>query len=847
MCAILIVLSLTWFNTFSRWDLTFYDIFLTVNHKPPPDDIVIIEIDDRSLAELGRWPWSRSVLARLVSVANSSGARAIGLDVILSENATNDVDGDAELTRSIKSSGRVVLPVLVELLQSNGQLVELLPHPLFASSAHNMGHVDVELDEDGICRSQFLKAGLGDAFWSSFPLTILATGGGSLPTGLPGTRAPPLGTNIATSWIRDYKVLIPFRGPPGTFKHVSALDVLDGTVDKTLFKNSYVLIGATASGLSDSLPTPASSQDRPMPGVEITANILAGLKDGSMIEETTMLSRLIYAALLVLGPLLLFPSATPQLHLGIAFGGILLTMLYSQLLLLFGNLWFPPTATLFTLAVSFPTWSWWRLNYALDFLSKELVRLDENIPEIKVAATPGIQHCMDFLQRLEPSLRYRILDIRSTQTSYPPELGDQSKYNPNIQIFREFPMYGLKVELGFEDQSPEKENKIELTNAALDLVESSIRPPSRDTIEVLEQRIDAVEVSNQKLLQIVQTANHSLSQMSGTIVLVNAAGQIVFVNRIIPDFLADTDTQINLGSSVYKLSELIPGVNSTAWNQAIRDVLLKREPSLLATNPREGLSLVVRFEHHHSDDQSFWGMVLTIYDISALRESERRREEVLAFLSHDIRAPLVSIISLLELASTPEKLDKREDILSRMREYTDHALHLADQFLELARIEESDEIPMLELDFLDVAQNALDQVWSQAHLKHIKLIREFPDEAFITGDQALLERSIINLLANAIAYSGEDTEISVSVTIEGGELICHITDQGDGIPAAKIPTLFDRFNRGGRPHGGRGSGLGLNLVKTVVEKHNGQIHVTSNVGDGSCFTIRLPATQEPTA
>ena len=112
---------------------------LVLGAAPEADPrIVVVDIDQKSLAELGRWPWSRRTHAQLVDRLRVAGAKGIAFNILLSEPALFDPEGDALLARAIGQSGRVVLPVLAESVQLNGPSVELMPIPEFAASAASL-------------------------------------------------------------------------------------------------------------------------------------------------------------------------------------------------------------------------------------------------------------------------------------------------------------------------------------------------------------------------------------------------------------------------------------------------------------------------------------------------------------------------------------------------------------------------------------------------------------------------------------------------------------------------------------------------------------------------------------
>lgn len=178
-------------NWLWRWDRLFYDWQLASGSRPPADDIVIVAIDEQSLRELGRWPWSRRIHADLVRKLTVAGARAIALDIVFAEPSANDPAADADLAAALTESGHVVLPVLNEQTQLDGQLLETLPIPILATAASGLGHVDVDLDLDGIARSVYLKAGLGSPRWSTLALALLESADPAAGAALPGERAAP--------------------------------------------------------------------------------------------------------------------------------------------------------------------------------------------------------------------------------------------------------------------------------------------------------------------------------------------------------------------------------------------------------------------------------------------------------------------------------------------------------------------------------------------------------------------------------------------------------------------------------------------------------------------------------
>ncbi|MBS1222547.1 MAG: hypothetical protein H6R23_2167, partial [Proteobacteria bacterium] len=309
----------------SRWDLLFYDWSLAHQSRPPAQDIVIVAIDEQSLRELGRWPWSRHVHADLVRKLTAAGTKAVALDIVFAEPDAADPGADGDLAAALAANGRVALPLLNEQVRLNGQLIETLPVPALAETAAGLGHVDVELDPDGIARGVYLKAGLGAPRWSTLALALLEVADPNGWEAPPGQRTPIVDPPSPNAWRRDYHVLIPFAGPPGHFRRVSYRDALSGDFPLAAFRDQFVLVGVTATGIGDLLPTPVSGQAQPMPGVEFNANVLDALRQGLTIQPLPQRWSLGLTGLLVLLPLLLYAGCSPRWTLPLAGLALLLT------------------------------------------------------------------------------------------------------------------------------------------------------------------------------------------------------------------------------------------------------------------------------------------------------------------------------------------------------------------------------------------------------------------------------------------------------------------------------------------------------------------------------------------
>ena len=340
-----------------RWDRAVYDALLpAVSRDAQPVEPVIVAIDERSLSRLGRWPWPRETHAALLDRLTAAGARAVGLDLLFAEPAP-DGAGDRRLARAVADSGRVVLPVLAESDRLGGPMRETLPLPALASAAAALGHVDLEVDPDGIVRSTFARAGVGAPRWAAFAVALARIANGSPAPGPQARREP----SAPYSWVRESPILIPFLGAPGTFPRVSYSDVLDGRVPEALLRDRVVLVGVTAAGLGDAVPTPVSGRALPMSGVEVIANAYRAVVDGSGLRASgTGFAALLAAAmaLAALAPLALRRRADWVAWVVAVPLSLAAAPLLSAVALAFAGWWWPPLGAVAGAVAGLALWAW---------------------------------------------------------------------------------------------------------------------------------------------------------------------------------------------------------------------------------------------------------------------------------------------------------------------------------------------------------------------------------------------------------------------------------------------------------------------------------------------------------
>ncbi|MDR0182055.1 CHASE2 domain-containing protein [Lysobacter arvi] len=277
----LLAAALAYGGALHRLDTALYDAHMADWTQEPDGRTLIVAIDERSIAELGQWPWPRSVHARLIDRLRESGARAVALDLLLAEPDRISRSNDLALADAMGRYGRVVLPVAPTAADAQGPTEELLPTPVIAAAAAGFGHTDLPGDEDGRTRALVVRAGLGDARWPSLPEALLTVGR--------ETRALRVSTESSATpfdWVRAGHVRLRFSGPDGTYPRVSYSDVVNGRVPRELLRERWIIVGATAPGLAAPLLTPTYGSGS-MAGVEFLANAFDTLRHGNMTRDAS--------------------------------------------------------------------------------------------------------------------------------------------------------------------------------------------------------------------------------------------------------------------------------------------------------------------------------------------------------------------------------------------------------------------------------------------------------------------------------------------------------------------------------------------------------------------------------
>ena len=734
-----------------RIDQTIYDSFLSSFRRATSANVAIVAIDHASLAELGSWPWSRRVHAALLDRLHDAGARAVALDLILDTPSRDDPAADTVLAQSMRAFGRVALPLTQA---TTGVLLtgEILPLPEFVAAAAALGHGQVEFDPDGIARSVYLWEGFGSARHPQLALALLRIVDPEVAARY--AQPGPGDDDDRLQWVRAMWLRVPFAGPPGTYPYYSYAAVLRGEVPADALRDKVLLVGATASGMAEAVPTPMSGLSRPMPGVEVDANVYDALRRGDAVRPLSAGTSAGVAALAVLVAMLALFYGDPRTGLLVSVLAGLAALALAAVALQAGSMWFGPAPAVLGCMLAYPLWSWRRLEWAQRYLDAELAALEREGDALPSEVDRG---AADRLER-----RIRIVRHVARQ-------------------------------------------------------QRDVRRFIADTLEHLPIGVVVIDPGNRVVLHN-ERARHLLQAFRGEDLLA-ALRSLPW-----PVYLPMRDGLPDLAG--------FAGIRQFELPVGRRHLLLSVAELVAGTG-------------------SLSGRVIGLADVTVMHEAQRTREDTMHFLSHDLRAPLASILTLID-GYKGDPAAQAEQI-PRIARYARSALDLADGLFRLVRAEGSDPKDFVELDLAGLVDSAADEVWPQAHARGIRVAVDTraaeTEEPIVRGDFSLLRRAVINLLTNAIKYGSPDSTVSAELAAEGADWVIRVRGQGAGIPPDALPRLFKRFSRiveegRDRPSG---VGLGLLIVKTVAERHGGNVSVESTPGVGSMFEIRLPLRMRPDA
>ena len=230
-----------------------------------------------------------------------------------------------------------------------------------------------------------------------------------------------------------------------------------------------------------------------------------------------------------------------------------------------------------------------------------------------------------------------------------------------------------------------------------------------------------------------------------------------------------------------------------------------------------------------------------------LQEADRLKDELISVISHDLRTPLTSIMGYLKIVLDEEVghlEEQQRHFLTVVQRNADRLLVLIDDLLFISRVEAGKlDLALEEIDLAQVAADAVEAQQPKAQQVGVSLGLVAEPVSPVTADRARIAEVIENLLSNALKFTSSGGSVEVRVRAVGGKAVLEVSDTGVGIATADQKHLFERFFRSARTRAVPGIGLGLAIVRAIVNAHHGRVTVKSKAGQGTTFRVELPLVQ----
>ena len=237
------------------------------------------------------------------------------------------------------------------------------------------------------------------------------------------------------------------------------------------------------------------------------------------------------------------------------------------------------------------------------------------------------------------------------------------------------------------------------------------------------------------------------------------------------------------------------------------------------------------------------GIAITFHDITYHKKLDRLKSDFVSTISHDLRSPLTAILGYIELLDRAGPINElQRDFINRVQTSVHSITSLVNDLLNLGRIESGFDTRKETISLSDILNTSLTSVEERLKKGSLTLSKNYKlDLPPLYGNPIQIRQMVDNLLDNAITYTPEGGKIKVEAQVDGKQLILLVSDTGNGIPALDMPYIFDKFYRASNTSSDfPGSGLGLSIVKSIIETHQGRIWVDSTIDKGTNVTVVLP-------
>jgi two-component system sensor histidine kinase SenX3 len=372
-----------------------------------------------------------------------------------------------------------------------------------------------------------------------------------------------------------------------------------------------------------------------------------------------------------------------------------------------------------------------------------------------------------------------------------------------------------------------------LDRLGLDPGSSGLTPPEDAMVAVLERAVRREREAGLEAVDACERLQEALDTLPQAVLIVDGSGVTMVHNTAAEAFVEARHADALVEAAVGELMDA--ALHGEAASRTIELFGPPRRVVVVTTAPLHG-----------SDGPT---AVAVVEDVTERRRLEAVRTDFVANISHELKTPVGAIGLLAETLMAEDDPEVIERLATRIQAEALRVGRTIEDLLELSRIELGRVSVLEPVAVDDIVVEAVERMRPAAEQAGIALHFEtVPEELVVAGERRQLISALTNLLDNAVKYSDPGATVDVTAALEGDQVAVAVADHGIGIPARDIERVFERFYRvdQARSRQTGGTGLGLAIVRHVAANHHGTVEVDSRLGDGSCFTLRLPSAQPST-
>jgi len=364
------------------------------------------------------------------------------------------------------------------------------------------------------------------------------------------------------------------------------------------------------------------------------------------------------------------------------------------------------------------------------------------------------------------------------------------------------------------------------------------------------RKLDALNVL--KAVNVEQRCEAStLAHIEDGVAIAYLDGTLALVNPALLSFAGLTAEQV----ANMDLFDLLHKFRTDVFDEpeiAVRRVLqtgdeYEGELNFEPKNQILNLRISLLRERLNNKDESLIGIAVHVKDLTATKEYEKLKSDMISLMSHELRTPLTSINGFAELLTAEQSLPvQAREFVSIIANESQRMSRMINTFLSVTQLQRKDkqEVLKIPLRLDEVVRETIASLQPVAKKKRIRLLEQ-PAHRIppVAADKSLITQAVKNLVNNAIKYSPERTTVTVSTALEAEAVRVCVEDRGFGIPAEAKERVWDKFYRvvrEGQEKDEESTGLGLSFVREVVEQHGGHVELDSEEGRGSKFSFTLP-------